>query len=93
MPRAISTVNGVQANCTGPQAPRPPSAPSWLSWNSSRGWGITGARTRLDFTVHDRDFRLLQPARLPFFDGALRINTLRGPEQSAAGHGRRFRCA
>lgn len=49
---------------------------SWLGWESSRGWGIVGARTRLDFTTSGRDFQLLQPARLPFFDGALLINTL-----------------
>ncbi len=58
------------AGLTGP--PRP----SWLSWENSQGWGIVGARTRLEFVVQDRDFRLVQPARLPFFDGALRINTL-----------------
>ncbi len=57
------------AGLTGP--PRP----SWLSWENSQGWGIIGARTRLEFVVQDHDFRLVQPARLPFFDGALRINT------------------
>jgi hypothetical protein len=49
---------------------------SWLSWEKSQGWGILGARSRLDFTAQDRTFRLVQSARLPFFDGALRINTL-----------------
>jgi hypothetical protein len=49
---------------------------SWLSWEKSQGWGIVGAKARLDFTVQDREFRLARPARLPFFDGALRINTL-----------------
>lgn len=53
-----------------------PPRPSWLSWERSQGWGIVGARARIDFVVQDRDFRLTQPARLPFFDGALRINTL-----------------
>jgi hypothetical protein len=57
------------AGLTGP--PRP----SWLSWENSQGWGIVGDRTRLEFVVQDHDFRLVQPARLPFFDGALRINT------------------
>jgi hypothetical protein len=51
-----------------------PEMPSWLAWENSRGWGIEGAKTRLDFAVHDRDFRLLEAALLPFFDGALRIN-------------------
>ncbi len=49
---------------------------SWLGWESSRGWGIEGARSRLDFTTSGRDFQLLKPARLPFFDGALVISTL-----------------
>lgn len=49
---------------------------SFLAWETSRGWGIIGARTRLDFTTSGRDFQLLQPARLPFFDGALLVNTL-----------------
>jgi len=48
--------------------------PSWLAWESAHGWGIEGAKSRLDFTVQDRDFRLLEAARLPFFDGALIIN-------------------
>jgi hypothetical protein len=58
------------AGVTGP--PRP----SWLAWESSQGWGIVGARSRLDFITQDRDFRLIKPARLPFFDGALLVNTL-----------------
>jgi hypothetical protein len=49
---------------------------SYLAWESSRGWGIVGARTRLDFTTGGRDIQLLKPARLPFFDGALLVNTL-----------------
>jgi hypothetical protein len=50
--------------------------PSWLTWENSRGWGVVGNRARLDFETRARDLRLLQPARLPFFDGALLINTL-----------------
>jgi hypothetical protein len=53
-----------------------PEQPSWLAWRSARGWGISGDKARLDFAAHDRNFRLLSPTRLPFFDGALRINTL-----------------
>lgn len=70
----VQEVNGElhwSAGGTGP--PRP----SYLSWESSRGWGIEGARTRIDFATSDRNFQLLRPARLPFFDGALVINTLR----------------
>ncbi|MEO6078414.1 MAG: hypothetical protein ABIQ86_01355 [Steroidobacteraceae bacterium] len=58
------------AGLTGP--PRP----SWLAWENSTGWGIAGARSRLDFLVQDRDFRLTKPARLPVFDGAVLINAL-----------------
>jgi hypothetical protein len=50
--------------------------PSWLSWENSQGWGVIGARTRLDFLTQDRGFRLTKPARLPFFDGALLINAM-----------------
>lgn len=63
-----------RAGSTGP--PRP----SYLGWRSARGWGIEGGATRIDFAVDDRNFRLLQPARLPLFDGALFINTLRGQD-------------
>jgi hypothetical protein len=52
-----------------------PPQPSWLSWESSQGWGIIGAATRLDFLASNTNFRLLKAARLPFFDGALLINT------------------
>ena len=58
------------AGVTGP--PRP----SWFSWENSQGWGIIGARSKLEFIAQDRDFRLIKPARLPFFDGALLVNTL-----------------
>jgi hypothetical protein len=37
---------------------------------------VDGAESRIDFATGDRDFRLLQPARLPLFDGALLVNTL-----------------
>jgi len=53
-----------------------PPRPSQLSWDSSRGWNIEGGPTRIDFAAQDRDFRLLKGARLPFFDGAVLINTL-----------------
>lgn len=69
-------VSGVNAELHWASGDAQPVTPSWLTWNSAQGWGMTGARSRLDFTLHDRDFRLLQPARLPLFDGALRINTL-----------------
>lgn len=69
-------VDGVASEVHWTRGLTGPPRPSWLSWESSQGWGITGARSRLDFTTQDREFRLVRPARLPFFDGALRINTL-----------------
>ncbi|MEO8314499.1 MAG: hypothetical protein ABI645_06850, partial [Pseudomonadota bacterium] len=69
-------VDGVSSEVHWTRGLTGPPRPSWLSWESSRGWGIVGARSRIDFTLQDRDFHLIQPARLPFFDGALRINTL-----------------
>jgi hypothetical protein len=53
-----------------------PPRPSQLSWDNSRGWNIEGGPTRIDFVTQDRDFRLIKAARLPFFDGAVLINTL-----------------
>mgnify|MGYP005811178055 CR=1 FL=1 len=67
-------VTGVNSELHWAQGDAAAEKPSWLAWESSQGWGIQGARARLDFAVHDRNFRLLQPARLPFFDGALMIN-------------------
>ena len=58
------------AGATGP--PRP----SFLSWESAQGWGFLGAKSRVDFLASDRDFRLLEAARLPLFDGALIVNAL-----------------
>lgn len=69
-------VQGVNSELHWTAALTGPPRPSWLSWENSQGWGISGARARLDFLVQDRDFRLTKPARLPFFDGALLINTL-----------------
>jgi hypothetical protein len=69
-------VDGVRSEVHWTSGLTGPPRLSWLSWEKSQGWGIIGARSRLDFTMQDRAFRLVQPARLPFFDGALRINTL-----------------
>ena len=67
-------VTGINSELHWAAGDAAPEMPSWLAWESSRGWGIEGAKTRLDFAVHDRNFRLLETATLPFFDGALRIN-------------------
>jgi hypothetical protein len=69
-------VDGVRSEVHWTSGLTGPPRLSWLSWEKSQGWGILGARSRLDFTAQGRGLRLTQPARLPFFDGALRINTL-----------------
>lgn len=53
-----------------------PPRPSSLSWQDLRVAGLTSARSRLEFSLQDRDFRLLKPTRLPVWDGALVINQL-----------------
>jgi hypothetical protein len=62
-----------------------PPRPSFLAWESSRGWGVVGGRARLDFATQDRDVRLLKPARLPLWDGALLINELEALGVGTAG--------
>lgn len=53
-----------------------PPRPSYLAWETARGWGITGGAARIDFTTSERDFRLIRPTRLPLWDGALQIDRL-----------------
>lgn len=69
-------VTGVRSELYWSAGATGPPRPSFLSWDSSRGWGMVGAQSRVDFITRDRDFSLLNPARLPLFDGALLINAL-----------------
>lgn len=73
-------VRGVEGELHWNDGAAGPPRPSFLAWESSRGWGIEGASTRIDFATSARNFQLLRPARLPFFDGALRVNTLRASD-------------
>lgn len=50
--------------------------PSTLSWNSATAYGLSGGATRLEFRTRGRSFELTKPARLPVFDGAVRVNRL-----------------
>ncbi|MCS6947759.1 MAG: hypothetical protein NZM12_09105, partial [Steroidobacteraceae bacterium] len=50
-----------------------PAPPSYLAWSSGGSYGLRGGAARIEFQFQDRDFRLLRPARIPIFDGALRI--------------------
>jgi hypothetical protein len=49
---------------------------SHLEWQSAAIYGITGGPAQIDFAVAGADFRVLQPTRLPVFDGGLNISTL-----------------
>ncbi len=69
-------VTGVNADMHWTAGQTGPPRPSWLKWDSARGWGVAGAASRLDFATSDRNFQLLEQARLPLFDGALVIQTL-----------------
>lgn len=51
-------------------------ADSWLSWSAGGAYGLTGGASRLDFRARGARFELVQPARLPIFDGAVAIDTL-----------------
>lgn len=69
-------VTGVDADVHWTAGEVGPPRPSWLKWESARGWNIEGARSRVDFVTNDRNFQLLREARLPVFDGALVIQRL-----------------
>jgi hypothetical protein len=58
--------------------------PSYLSWNRASAYGLTGGAARVDFLARARDFRLVKPARLPVFDGALVVNTFESRHLGAA---------
>ncbi len=51
-------------------------AASWLSWQSGNAYGLSGGATRLDFLAQGLGFELTKTARVPIFDGALRIEQL-----------------
>ena len=50
---------------------------SRLAWDSGRLWGLEIGAADLPFATTGRHFRLLEPATIPVFDGALAIDTLR----------------
>jgi hypothetical protein len=50
---------------------------SRLAWDSGRLWGLELGAADLPFATTGRHFRLLEPAAIPVFDGALAIDTLR----------------
>ena len=50
--------------------------PSFISWNRASAYGLSGGAARLDFIARGLGFELTAPARLPVFDGAVRVNRL-----------------
>jgi hypothetical protein len=48
-----------------------------LAWQRGRLYGVTLGEAGLKLTASGRSFRLLEPARIPVLDGALRIDRLR----------------
>ena len=44
-------VTGVNADLHWTAGQTAPPQPSWLKWDSARGWGVTGAASRLDFAT------------------------------------------
>lgn len=55
----------------------PHGEPSWLSWSSGSAYGLSGGEARVDFLLHGMDFSLVKQARLPIFDGAVILDSLR----------------
>jgi hypothetical protein len=52
-------------------------AQSHLSWNGGAVLGLALGASELHFTTRGRQFRLLQPARIPLLDGAIDLDTFR----------------
>lgn len=69
-------VRGIDADVHWAAGVTGPPRPSFIAWESARGWNVAGGRSRVDFAMQDRDVRLLKPARLPLWDGALVVNQL-----------------
>ena len=49
------------------------SQPSSIAWQSGKAYGFSGASARIEFVAGGREFRMLEPTRLPVFDGGLAI--------------------
>jgi hypothetical protein len=51
--------------------------PSYLAWNAGSAYGLSGGPTRIEFLTRGRGFELTKSARLPIFDGAIVLDSLR----------------
>jgi hypothetical protein len=54
-----------------------PDAPSHLRWRGGALFGLALGEGALHFHAHERQFRLIRPARIPVLDGALELQTFR----------------
>lgn len=52
-------------------------APSQVKWHSGSVLGLALGPSELSFTTHGRQFRLVQPARIPLLDGSIDVETFR----------------
>lgn len=59
-------------------SPEGRSAPevSHLEWQYGSAYGLSGGAARIDFRIQGMGFELVREARLPIFDGALRVSEL-----------------
>ena len=57
---------------------------SKLSWSSGGAYGLSGGAAELEFLAHGTNFALTRPTKLPVFDGALAIDTLRDGQSRRA---------
>jgi len=51
--------------------------PSHIAWTRGSAYGFSGGAARIDFLARGKSFEMIKPSRLPIFDGAAVINTLR----------------
>ena len=58
----------------------PPPAASVLEWQSGSAYGLSGGAAKFEFMLRGREFALRRPARVPIFDGALRVDTFAARE-------------
>jgi hypothetical protein len=59
--------------------------PSYLAWSSGSAYGLSGGAARVDFVTQGLGFELTKSARLPIFDGAAVLDSLRIRRSGAGG--------
>ncbi len=59
------------------RSPESPPRDSFVRWDSGTLLNLDLGASELAFNVHDRQVRLLKPARIPIFDGAIELEAFR----------------